>query len=42
MDEKDGQPSCPWCGTPMVIVSETETRVEVACPACQVSDLRMK
>ena len=42
MEEQKRQPSCPCCGTTMVVVSETETRVNLACPACLVSDLRMK
>ena len=36
------QPRCPCCGTQMVVVSETETRVSLTCPGCHVSDVRMK
>jgi hypothetical protein len=42
LDEQRPRPSCPCCGTPMVVVSETETKLNLKCPACLVSDLRMK
>ena len=42
LDADKRQPSCPCCGTQMVVLSESETKVTLKCPACQVSDLRMK
>lgn len=35
-------PTCPCCGTAMVVVSETERRVDLSCPSCSVSDVRIK
>jgi len=35
-------PRCPCCGTGMVVVSETKTMLSFSCPACHVSDVRMK
>ena len=42
MEEQKRQESCPCCGTPMVVASETETRISLKCPACLVSDVRTK
>jgi tRNA(Ile2) C34 agmatinyltransferase TiaS len=41
-EEERRQPACPCCGTRMAVASETETRLHLRCPACLVSDLRMK
>jgi hypothetical protein len=37
-----GATRCPCCGTEMVVASETETVLTLSCPACHVSDVRMK
>jgi hypothetical protein len=42
MEEQKRQPGCPCCGTLMVVVSETETKINLKCPVCLVSDLRIK
>jgi len=42
LDAEKRQPTCPCCGTLMVVLSESETKVTLKCPACQVSDIRMK
>ena len=42
LEEQKPQPSCPCCGMPMVVISETEAKLNLKCPACLVSDLRIK
>jgi len=42
LDAKSEGSRCPCCGTVMVVVSETETRLSLSCPSCHVSDVRMK
>ena len=42
MEGQAAESRCPCCGTAMVVVSETETKVSLSCPRCRVSDVRMK
>ena len=42
LEDEFQAPRCPCCGTEMVVVSETKTVLSLSCPACHVSDVRMK
>jgi hypothetical protein len=37
-----GQERCPCCGTSMVVVEETGSKLTLRCPACLTSDVRLK
>jgi len=37
-----GVDSCPCCGTTMVVVSETDSKVTLGCPSCLTSEVRLK